>query len=140
MNPLISITLKEAYDKIVVYLTSKTTLWYGHTVAFLKSTVTSLKDPWVASIALFTLNFGILEIAFRIRNLVGLLFPDRTLMQKRIKTACLLPLTGGIIYAANTAFIKATKIALHPLVVTLIVAASFFVKKQLERLSDQSFY
>lgn len=133
MKVLNSISLPEVFHKVTSYITAKSSEWAGYAVTKIKSALPYLEDPRIAGTAIFVVNFGILELAFRISQVVGLLcFSKETVSQKNIKSVFEMTLAGGLVVAGNVAFARATNISLHPLVISALVVASFITKYLLE--------
>ena len=131
MSLLVIDSLKNAYTQIRGVIAEKTDQAKGHAVAYLKIGATYLQDPRYASVAVFGVNFGIFEIAWRISKLVELVLPDQTKAQANIQFACRLIVGTSLVIVGNMSFVKAFDIKLHPLVISALAIASLIVRHEL---------
>jgi hypothetical protein len=137
MNIVTFPSMQTTFQQITTFILEKKGEWLGHIVTKVKVGLTYLEDPRLASIALFFVNFGILELASRVSRLVGLCLSKQTTAQKDIKFAFELTLTSALVILGNMAFIKVANISLNPYVVVPIVVVTFMIKQSLENYLEQ---
>lgn len=104
------------------------TLWLRRIVVQIKTSLPYLEDRRVASTAIFLVNFGIIELAIRIGELVGYCFPTDTKIKGNIKKSIEVTLTIGLTALGNCIFVKKTGISLNPLFITAIAIGSYMVR------------
>lgn len=134
MNQILSVNFTNSFNEVKSYLTVQSKEWAGRFVTSLDSAKTYLDDPRFASLSLLLGNFIIAEIAIRIGDLIGCLFPSdipETAEQRNIRLAFVIPITGGLIIAGNVAFVKATGIKLNPIVITAVAAITWVMRLQM---------
>lgn len=112
--------------------------WEGHFVTHLKIAIDHLQDPRYASMAVFGVNFGIVEIAFRLSVVFSSIIPTDTETKKNIQRAFQIVLASAFIVGLNYAFVKGTNIKLHPLVVATIAVCSLFARFELAAYASGS--
>lgn len=132
MPPLIF--SNEVFNLATDLITTKSIQWKQRAIKLVQGGLVYLKDSRVAGMAIFALNFAIIEIAMRVGRLLSWLLPDHTLVQRNLKFVCLSTLVTGIIVISNIGLVYSTAIPLSPLVVTTLVITSFIAKIQLEIL------
>lgn len=127
-----SFTSRDVFNSVETYLVSKSSEWAGRVITALKSGLTYLEDPRMASLTVFMTNFAILELAVRISRLIGSCYRSSSEMGRRIKLAFEITVASGLTIVGNVALIKATGIALHPGVIAALIGATFMIKYNLE--------
>lgn len=128
MNALNFQVLQSTFNSAKSYVVQKSSDWSGRAVTTLKSALPYLEDSRIAGATVFVVNFVFIELAIRISQVVGLCFPQETVAQRYIKSTIFALSTAGLTFVANWFFIKATPIALHPLVITALVVATFMTR------------
>lgn len=132
MNVLNFPFLQNAFNTARACLAAKSSEWAGHIVTKLQLSLPYLENPRRAGVAVFAVNFGILELAARLSQLSVLFLPMRTATQRHIHLLFKVIVMTGLTVMGNSAFIKVTKIGLSPFVVTTIVVATFMIKYNIE--------
>lgn len=132
MSALIPLSLQDTASNVKAYLVSKAGEWSGRIVTKIKSSMIYLEDPRVASATIFLVNFGILELAIRVSQVLTLCLPRRTVVQKKIKSGFEMILAGGLTIGGNITLIRMTGISIHPFSVVAIVAVVCIARHNLK--------
>ena len=138
MNALNFQSLRSSLNEIKTSIISISTEWAGRIIARIKIAQPYLKDPRIASAAIFGMNFAILLLADRMNQLVTRHLPTQTMTQKRIKLAIRITVGCSLTVVGNIAFITATGVMLNRLILAAIITTTFIAKYNLDNYLKQS--
>jgi hypothetical protein len=138
MNIVTFPSIQTTFYNLTSFIIERKSEWFGYVVTKVRSGLTYLEDPRLASVAIFLANFPILELAHRIcQLLVGMCLSNESSEKKTVSLVVEFTLGSALVIAGNMAFIKLTNISLSPYVIAPIVVATFMIKSSLENYLEQ---
>lgn len=131
MNALVFPSIETSFNQISDLIFTTTTLWLNRFVDKIDASKILLQDPRLASAFIFGANFVIIELSYRVAQVIGLCFSENSSVERHMKHAAQGVTLMGLILIGNMAILKITDIALNRLTVVAIIAVTSMVKVNL---------
>lgn len=132
MNTFVFPSIETSFNQMRDVFISIGSQWLDRVVEKIDASKIHLQDPRLASAFIFVTNFGIIELAYRVAQVVGLCFSENSSIERNIKYIAQGVVLLSVISMGNLALLQITDIALNRLMVTAIVAVASMVKFNLE--------